>query len=610
MISKRIKRILLGKPLATEALEEEKLSGFQSLAIFGSDAISSAVYAGEEVLLGLMVGGAILFSASLPIAIAISALILVVSLSYREILYAYPQGGGVYSVARQNLGEIPGLIGASSLLVDYILTVAVSVAAGVAAVTSAFPMFFPIRVMLGIGVILFLTWMNLRGVRSAGRTFSLPTYFFIVTILIMIGSGLSRFFNGTLPTMPENLNIVEPLGLLGIIIVLKAFSSGCAALTGIEAISNGIRAFKSPESKNAEKTLFRLAFLLGLIFLGIMFLAYQMKITPIKEETVVSQIARALFGSTPIYFLIQIATFLILFLAANTSYADFPRVIALHAFDGYLPKQFFALGSRLVFSSGIITLSFIASLLLFIFQGSVHNLIPLYSVGVFLGFSLAQLGMIFYWKKRGGTKKHFRSILINSIGFSVTLMVFVIVFLSKFSHGAWILLPTIFSIIFTMKKIQKHYLRAEKELEIKKNKYSPSSLKEIVMVLLVSKIDKRAVEAANFIQGFHPATIQAFHVAFEKKAGEKLKKEWNKLFPDIPISIHTNEFRETIPSILEYFTNLTQEWKGEIVAVVPMVVTVNYFAEYLHNQVSRKIIEAIREDERNDVRILEVPIKM
>jgi len=610
MMSKGIKQILLGQPLATEALEEEKLNSFQSLAIFGSDAISSSVYASEEVLLGLMVAGTVLFSASLPIAVAISALILVVSLSYREILYAYPQGGGVYSVARQNLGELPGLIGASSLLIDYILTVAVSIAAGVAAVTSAFPFLFPYRVMLGIGVILFLTWMNLRGVRSAGRIFSLPTYFFIVAILVMIGSGLFRFFNGTLPIMPENLNISEPIGFLGIIIVLKAFSSGCAALTGIEAISNGIRAFKSPESKNAEKTLFRLAFLLILIFLGIMFLAYQMKITPMKEETVVSQIARTLFGQTPVYFLIQIATFLILFLAANTSYADFPRVIALHAFDGYLPKQFFALGSRLVFSSGILVLSFVASLLLLIFQGSVHSLIPLYSVGVFLGFSLAQLGMIFYWKRRGGTKKHFKSILINSIGFSVTLMVFIIVFLSKFSHGAWILVPTIFSIIFTMKKIQKHYLRAEKELEVNKNKPLPSSLKKIMMVLLISKIDKRAVEAANFIKGFHPATIQAFHVAFEEEAGEKLKKEWKKLFPDIPIVVLTNKFRETIPSILEYFANLTQQWEGEIVAVVPMVIPTNYLTEYLHNKVSRKIIEAINEDERNDVKILEVPIKI
>jgi len=508
------------------------------------------------------------------------------------------------------LGEIPGLIGASSLLVDYILTVAVSIAAGVAAVTSAFPLFFPYRVILGISVILFLTWMNLRGVRSAGRIFSLPTYFFIVTILIMIGSGLSRFFNGTLPIMPEKLNIAEPLGLLGIIIILKAFSSGCAALTGIEAISNGIRAFKSPESKNAEKTLFRLAFLLGLIFLGITFLAYHMRIIPVKEETVVSQIARTLFGESPIYFLIQIATFLILFLAANTSYADFPRVIALHAFDGYLPKQFFALGSRLVFSRGILTLSFVASLLLFIFQGNVHSLIPLYSVGVFLGFSLAQLGMIFYWRRRGGTKKHFKSIVINSIGFSVTLMVFVIVFLSKFSHGAWILVPIISSIIFTMKKIQKHYLRTEKELDIKKNKPLPSSPEEIMMVLLVSKIDKRAVEATNFIKGFHPAKIKAFHVAFEKQAGKELKKEWEKIFPKIPIEVYTDEFRETIPSILEYFAALDKQWKGQIVAVIPMMITFNSFAEYLHNQIARKIIAAIREDSRNNVKILEAPIKM
>jgi len=427
----------------------------------------------------------------------------------------------------------------------------------------------------------------------------------------MIGSGLLRFFNGTLPVTPEKLIIEPSIGILAIAFILRAFSSGCAALTGIEAVSNGIRAFKSPETKNAEKTLFRLAFLLSIIFLGIMFLAYQMKITPMSEETIVSQIAQALFGKNIFYFLIQAATFLILFLAANTSYAGFPRVIALQATDGYLPKQFFSLGSRLVFSGGVITLSLISSLLLIIFQGSVHSLVPLYSVGVFLGFSLAQLGMISYWQKRGGFEKHFKNIVINLIGLFVTSTVFLIVFFSKFLYGAWILLPTIFLIVFAMKKVKKHYLRVKKELKIEKEKLqSISRLKDIKMVLLISEIDRRAVEATNFIKGFHPNTIQAFHLAFDEKSGERLKKQWENLFPDIPIIIQINKFREIIPSILDYFSDLTQQWKGEIVAVVPMVIPVDYFSEYLHNRVSRKIIEAIREDERNNVRIIEVPIKI
>jgi len=608
-MNKLIQRIFLGQPLATRAMAEEKLNNFQALAIFGSDAISSSVYASEEVLLGLMIAGTILFSASLSVALAISALIIIVTLSYREIVHAYPQGGGVYNVAKQNLGEFPSLLGASSLLIDYVLTVAVSITAGVAAITSAFPSLFTYRVILGIGVILFLMWMNLRGVRSAGRIFSFPTYFFIISMIIMLGTGLFRFFQGTLPAISSQGNPLEPIGLIGIFILLKAFSSGCAALTGIEAISNGIRAFKPPESYNAAKTLFRLASLLILIFLGIMFLAYQIHVIPLQEQTVVSQIARALFEGNPFYFIVQIATFLILFLAANTPYADFPRVIALLAGSEYFPKQFFALGSRLVFSRGIVFLSIISGILLFIFKGSTHALIPLYAVGVFLGFSLSQLGMVFHWKKEG-IRNHLKSIIVNSVGFLVTLTVFFVVLVEKFSHGAWILLPTVSILILLMKRIKGHYVATEKTLEIKKDQLAGTSLKEIMMVVLVSKIDRRTIEATYFATSFNLTTLRAFHVAFAKSAGDELKKEWEKLFPNIPIEIRTDELRETIPSILDYFASLEEQWKGKIVAIVPMVVPKNYFAEYLHNQEARKIIEAIRKDPRNNVEILEVPIKI
>lgn len=613
LIRKLVKRIFLGKPLKTQAMAEERLNNFQALAIFGSDAISSSVYAGEEILLGLMVAGTVLLSASLPIALAISALVLIVALSYREIVHAYPQGGGVYNVAKTNLGEIPGLVGAASLIIDYILTVAVSVAAGVAAITSALPELFAYRVILGIGVILFLMWMNLRGVRSSGRLFSLPTYFFVAAMAVMIGVGLFRFLTGTLPVVSAETNmtnIVEPLGILGIFILFRAFASGCAALTGIEAISNGIRAFKPPESRNAAKTLFRLAFLLISIFLGIMFLTYQAHVLPKSGDTVVSQIARLVFGETPFYFIVQIATFLILFLAANTPFADFPRVIALQARDGYYPKQFFTLGSKLVFSNGILVLSVISSLLLYIFQGNTHALIPLYAVGVFLGFSLSQLGMIFHWKAEG-IRKHLRSILINTVGFAVTSIVFGIVLLSKFSHGAWILLPTIFLLIIVMKRIKGHYVTVEKALVIKKGTPPPNILpKEIMMVVLVSTIDRRAVEAVRFVKSFHPGAIRAIHVAFEKQAGEELKEQWQKLFPNIPIQIYLNELRETIPTILEYFAMLEERWKGKVIAVVPMIIPANRIVEYLHNQAARKIIEAIREDSRNNAEILEVPIKL
>jgi len=591
------------------AMAQERLNNFQALAIFGSDAISSSVYAGEEIMLGLMAAGTVLFSASLPIALAISLLIVFVTLSYREIVHAYPQGGGVYNVAKANLGEFAGLFGAASLLIDYTLTVAVSISAGVAAITSAFPELFHYRVVLGIMAILFLTWMNLRGVRSAGRLFSLPTYFFIASMLLLIGTGFWRFLTGTLPVFSISNLAHEPIGYLGIFILLKAFSSGCAALTGIEAISNGVRAFKPPESKNAAKIMFRLSALLILIFLGITFLAFQMHVIPVKEEMMVSQIAQALFGKNLIYFVIQIFTFLILFLAANTPFAGFPRLIAIMAGAGYMPKQLFALGSRLVFSRGIVALSFISILLVFIFQGSTHALIPLYAVGVFLGFSLSQLGMIVHWQKVG-VKKHFKSILINSIGFLATSIVFVVVLFSKFSHGAWVLLPMIFLVVFVAKKINNYYAKAEKKLEIKKNQLSGTSLKEIMMVVLVSKIDRRTVEATYFAGSFHETKLAAFHVAFDHRSGEELRQEWGELFPNIPITVKTDEFRETIPSILDYLAELDDLWSGKIVVVVPMVVPTTHMAEYLHNQTSRKIIEAIRENPRNNVEILEIPIKI
>ncbi len=610
-----LRRILLGKPLPTNALQEERLTNGQALAVFGSDALSSTAYATEEILLVLVGFGAFALSASLPIALAISGLVVIVALSYREVVHAYPQGGGVYNVAKANLGETSALLGASSLIIDYILTATVSIVAGVAALTSAFPLLFPYRVPIGVVGIIVIMWMNLRGVRSAGRVFSYPVYFFIIVMLFTIGYGFVRFLTGTLPTASTTNEIAEPLQAIGLFILLRAFSAGCTALTGLEAISNGVKAFKTPESVGAAKTIWRLAALLVIILLGITFLAYQTKIVPNPDETVVSQIARTLFSNNPLYFTFQIATFLILFLAANTPYADFPRLAAMQARDGYWPKQFSNLGSKLVFSQGILALSAVSILLLIASGGYVHALIPLYAVGVFLGFSLTQLGMIVHnakiiRDKFGDHLQSYKRLIINGVGFAATSIVFFIVLYSKFFDGAFLVLPMIALLFFAMRRVKNHYNKVDKALSITTTQFLDIPSQSILAIVLVSKLDRRAVEGARVARGLNPAKTRALHVAFEKEDGEHLKTIWNVLFNDIPIEIRFDEFREVIPTILDYFTLVEKQWSGKIVAVVPMLVPQQPFTEFLHNQTAKRIVEAIRKHSNSKVEIYEVPVRV
>ena len=611
---KKIRYYLLGKPLALKEIAEEKLTNSQALAIFGSDALSSTAYATEEIFLVLALAGTAAFSAVLPISLAIAFLIFLVAFSYREIINAYPQGGGVYNVAKDNLGEVPGLIGASSLVFDYILTVTVSVAAGVAAITSAFPAVYQYRIPIGLLVIFVLTWMNLKGVRSSGKIFSFPTYIFIGTMLGLIGFGVIRIVFGIFPktAIPADTFSLSAQAL-GWLLILRAFSSGCTALTGIEAASNGVRAFKKPESKNAANVLLRLAALLIFIFLGVGFLTHQAGLAPMQSETILSQVSRLVFGQTPFYFLAQISTFLILFLAANTPYAGFPRMVALQAQDGYWPKRFSLLGSRLVFSNGIVILSIISGIMLFLFKGNVHALIPLYAVGVFLGFSLSQLGMVFYWIKKRPWK-HIQSLTINLIGFIATTTVFGVVLFSKFLYGAWVLVPTILILLLTMRKIKKHYQRVDKILSIEETAFLKVPPEKMMMIVFVSKLNRLAIETALFARGFKPGEVRAFHVAFEQGEAAALKNEWEIRFPEIPIDIKVDEFREITPHALNYIRDIERRWKesgGEkVIAVIPMVVPTNMFDNFLHNHTAAELAKAIRKDPENNAEILENYIKV
>lgn len=599
---------LLGKPLATKAITNERLTNSQGLAIFASDALSSTAYATEEILLVLVSGGAAAFFVSIPIAIIISFLILLVSFSYHQVIHAYPQGGGVYNVAKSNLGEMPALLGAASLLVDYVLTAAVSVAAGVAAVTSAFPELFPHRILIGSGVILFLMWMNLRGVRESGRAFSIPTYVFIGVFFSMIGYGIWRFVSGDFPVANYPSAPVAPLGgALGLLLILRAFASGCTAMTGIEAVSNGVQAFKSPEAENAAKTLTRMAFILLTIFLGVTFLAYWGQVIPREGETVVSQVARLIFGTGPLYFLVQGVTALVLLLAANTPFAGFPRVASQLARDGYFPRQFRNLGSRLVFANGIFFLSLAAIVLNWFFSGNVHALIPLYAVGVFLGFSISQLGMIVHWIKDWRASRW--NLLINFVGFTSTSIVFVIVLLSKFTHGAWILIPALAVLVIFMKAIKHHYFMTESKLAVDEIPL-PEVLPDKTMVLLVSRMNRATLHALQFAKSFKPAHIRAVHVAIDPQEGEEIKRQWVSHVPDVPIEILHSEYRDLINPVLEYLKRVDKEWANDaLIVVLPQVVPDKWWHYFLHNQTTLRLSMAIDQDPEIPAQILEVPVK-
>lgn len=603
-----LKTYVLGKPLTSRSAKEERLTNPQGLAIFGADALSSTAYATEEILLVLAGVGSIAFFVSIPIAIVIAVLILIVSVSYRQVMRAYPQGGGVYTVARQNLGEYPALLGAASLLVDYVLTAAVSVAAGIAAVTSAFPALFSHRVLLGVLVIFFLMWANLRGVRESGKLFAIPTYLFIGAFLGMIGYGIYRHFIGTFPVATYDGLATQTAGALGIILILRAFASGCTAMTGIEATSNGVQAFHQPESSNAAKTLLTLAFILGIIFIGVTLLVHWGGIYPLPSETVISQIARLLFGSSWFYFLIQGFTALILLLAANTPFAGFPRIASQLAKDDYFPRQFFNIGTRLVFANGIMLLALASALFIVLFQGSVHALIPLYAVGVFLGFSLSQFGMVLHWRRAGAG--HRKNILINAVGFGATAIVFCVVFFSKFLEGAWILIPAIAFLIFSMKQIHNHYALMRRVFNLD-HKSLPKILPDKLMIILISHLDWGAAYAIQVARSFRPAHIRAFHAAISEKEKERLRREWDAHgFGDIPFDIETSEYRDLIGSVLEYVKKIEKQWhRDEIIIVIPEIIPPRFWHFFLHNQIAFRLRLAIEQDPEVHAEILDVPVK-
>lgn len=575
------KRLLIGKPKNTNQLINERLSKKKALAVFSSDALSSVAYATEEILLVLILAGAVALPFSLPIAGAILALLAILVLSYRQTIYAYPSGGGAYIVAKENLGTNPGLVAGAALIIDYILTVAVSVAAGVAAITSAFPALHDHKVFIALFFIWILTLLNLRGITESATIFAMPTYLFIFSIILLLGTGIFKLYLYGQPPAP-NLPAETISSGVTVFLILRAFSAGCTALTGVEAISNGVPAFKRPESKNAAATLIIMASIIVILFGGITFLANIYHIRPSATETVVSQIAAKVFGRNIFYFTIQISTAMILFLAANTSFAGFPMLASVLAKDGFLPRQLAMRGDRLVYSNGIITLATIASLLVIIFKGEVHALIPLYAVGVFLSFTLSQSGMVRRWIRQKHLGWYWHA-LINGIGMSVTGIVLIVIAVTKFTSGAWIVIALIPILVMFFKKIHAHYISIAKELAFHGEPIDePTRQKIIIPIASLTRVVAQTIDYAKTLS----PDIVAVHVGVDEEKVEKLRKKWEEFEPDIPLVILPSPYRSILDPIIDYIDEQEKMTAPRelITVLVPEFVTRKRWQYFLHNQ--------------------------
>jgi amino acid transporter len=590
MSVQNVKRILLGTPIPTAHATHERLGPLTGLAIFASDALSSVAYATEEVLLILTLAGSAALGLAFPIAIGIGALIAIVVSSYRQTILAYPQGGGSYIVTRENLGRYPSLVAGAALMVDYVLTVAVSVAAGIAAITSAIPALYPYRVTLCVVGVALIAVGNLRGVRESGRLFALPTYLFLGAYSLLIGWGGLQWLWGTTGPAPAP----APVGggeMLTAFLVLRAFASGCAALTGIEAVSDGVPAFRPPESQTARRVLLALGSILITLFLGISALAHAFGIVPVEGETVNSQLARLVFGTSPLYYFIQGVTMLILVLAANTSFADFPRLASFLARDRFIPRQFANRGDRLAFSNGIIILALLSIGLLVAFQGSTHALIPLYALGVFVSFTLSQASMVRYWFRHRQARWPIRA-LFNGTGAVATGVVAVIIGLTKFTHGAWIvvvLLPCMIALFVT---IRRHYDEVAVQLSVEGVAPGSPPAGHAVLVL-VGDVHRGMLRAIEYAQALSPAA-RGVYVEVDPEQTRRFEERWAKYAGGMPLVVLRSPYRSVTGPLLEYLDLLQRQAPNEMVTVVlPEFVPARWWQHLLHNQTALLIKGAL-----------------
>ena len=577
----RTKRLVVGRPIPSHAAHHERLSRFTGLAVLSSDPLSSVAYASEEILRVLIVAGVGTLYFSTPIAVLIASILAVVVFSYRQTIHTYPNGGGAYIVAKENLGEVPALVAAAALLIDYVLTVSVSIAAGVAAITSAFPGRGLNPVFLAVGFVAVLTVGNLRGIRESGRLFALPTYFFVVSLLALIGIGAWQVLTGRIVPVTSVTPMSSAGHMLTAFLLLRAFANGCTAMTGVEAVSNGVPAFKAPEAKNAAATMMTMAVLSITMFLGITALASAFQIVPSEHETVVSQLARGVFGGRGLaYYLVQAATMLILVLAANTAYADFPRLASILARDGYVPRQLLNQGDRLAFSNGIIGLSVFAVLLLVIYRGDTHSLIPLYMIGVFLSFTLSQLGMVRHWW-REHHEGWAASAAINSFGAFVTGIVLVVVAITKTAEGAWVILLLIPLHVTIFRGVRRHYRHVAQQLSL--DGWTPSRRHNIVIVP-VSGVHRAVVQAIEYAKTLS-SDVRAVYVSLDVASAEQVAASWRVWGQGVPLITLDSPYRSLMEPLLEYLEQVGGDRNDAFVTVVlPEFVPARWWQHLFHNQ--------------------------
>jgi amino acid transporter len=576
--------VLIGRPLETRTLAHQVVGKKIGLAVFASDALSSTAYATEEILVILALTGTMAYlGLSIPLAIAISLLLIIVTISYRQTIFAYPNGGGAYIVARDNLGEVAAQVAGAALLTDYILTVAVSISAGVAQIVSAFPDLAPYRVAMAVAIIAAVTIVNLRGVKESGTIFSIPTYFFLAMMILTLGVGFYRWATGTLGTVTGVEFAVEAAAPLTLFLILRAFSSGSAALTGIEAISNGITAFREPRSRNAATTLVVMSTVLVTLFLGITILSRHIEAVPSHHETIISQMGRTIFGEGSVLYLLVIAgTALILLMAANTSYADFPRLAALHAGDGFLPRQLTYRGGRLVFSWGIMTLAIAASVLVIVMGASTSALIPLYAIGVFLSFTISQTGMVVRMQKIGRLNPgevvkgletnleydpHWRiHMIISAFGAVCTFIVMMIFAITKFASGAWFILVLIPALVFVFFRIHHHYKDVAQALSLENSSY-PIQTDKVITMLLVDGVHMGTLQMVNFAKSLG-GNWHAVHVGVNPEKSRTTQEKWAKFIGEGNLVIIESPYRHLMAPIREYVMTLLRENPDAIVHIV------------------------------------------
>ena len=598
-----VRRGLFGRPLSSEEEGEQRLSVVTGMPVLGSDNISSSAYATEEIMRVLAFAGAGALALTMPTALVVVIVLAIVATSYRQTIAAYPKGGGSYIVASDNLGTLPGLTAAAAILTDYVLTVAVSIAAGVAALTSIFPQLYDQRVLVCVVLVLALAMVNLRGIRESGLIFSAPAYIYLVSIFALLAVGFFHFASGSMPAYsppPEWLSkeVAEPLGIL---LILRAFASGCVALTGTEAVADGVPAFRAPEAHNAKKVLLLMVSFFATVFLGISFLAAQLGIIPDPTEqvTVISQITSTFVGAgTPFHLLIMISTAVLLVLAANTSFADFPRLSNFLARDGFLPRIFQFRGERLAFNTGIISLTAVALVLIVAFGGSVAALIPLYTVGVFIAFTLSQAGMVKRWHRLRETEKGWRrKATINGIGALTTGIVAIEVAATKFFLGAWIVIVLIPILIALMLFIRRQYESSAEQLRVQTGVPLPGPHREERVIVPVPGINRAVVQAINVGRSVAPDVL-AVLVSDDPESAASIREQWEVSLPDVPLVIVESPYRALVGPLLAYLDVLDETWPADREApitfvVIPEFVARSWWERILYNQSAARLRRAL-----------------